>query len=77
MSQNLFRQNGDPARETEEGRRARAEMKQQLNQHAEQRRAEARAEYDSVGDDRRARSARLKSLRKLKEAKARLDARAS
>jgi hypothetical protein len=77
MSQSYFRQDGDPARDTEEGRRARAEMKQELNRQADQRRAEARAEYDSVGDDRRAQSAKLKSLRRLKEAKARLDAKAS
>jgi hypothetical protein len=77
MSQNYTPYKVDPARETEERRRARAEMRQQLTLQAEQRRAETRAEYDSVGDDRRARSARLKALRLLKEAKDRVDARTS
>ena len=77
MSLENQNQNGDPARDTEEGRRARAEMKQQLNRQAEQRRAEARAEYDAIGDERRAQSARLKSLRMLKEARERQAAKAS
>jgi len=67
----------DLTRDTEEARRARADVKREQTRQADQRRAEARAEYDSVGDDRRAKTEKLRALRKLKEAKERIAARAS
>lgn len=77
MAQYDFRPEGDPARATEEGRRARAEVKKQFSEQERERRAKAREEYDSEGEDRRARSERLRSLRKLKEARERISQRAS
>jgi len=65
------------ARESEEARRARAEVKQEFTRQAAQRRAEARAEYDSEGEERRAKSDKLRALRKLREARERVASAAS
>jgi len=74
---NTASQQGDPAREADdEFRDARAQMRKQLNHEAAARRARAHAEYDAAGDERRARTERLRALRMLKEARDRVETRA-
>jgi hypothetical protein len=77
MSQTANSLKGGAPRSDDELRDARAHMRKQINREAEVHRARVRAEYDATGDERRARSARLKTLRMLKEARDRVDERAS
>ena len=71
MPQDTEDETRDPSPETPEDRLARAKTRAKLAKQAAQDRANAMTEYTALGEARRAKSAKLKKLRLLKEANSR------